>query len=442
MKSFALDAARSALVTWTAFRFLAGPLLRYFLGLPQRGPAYPVRIRLALEHLGMTYLKLGQFMAMRFDILPMEVCVELRKLFENVPSLPFATIRAVVEAELGQPLERLFSRFETAPVAAASIAQVHEASSLDKERLAVKVQRPGIVSLFETDMRILGRIAALIDWTHWSPGIVAGDVISEFATYTRREMDFVLEGQTADRLRSRATKNEKVPLVYWTMTTAKVLTLEFVDGLSIAEASELLREQGVAAVRKRIANFAPETALHNFAFASLHQLFGTGFFHADPHPGNILLLDDNQVAFVDFGIFGVLTKSRRELLAAYIGSVALGNIERAYRYYARLSVPSGRTNLESFKRETMLVLRDWYEASSHLEFFLPGAPRWPRCGRDHGGAPEECGSPRSRYPAVLARGNCPGLQCPQPFSGLRPHQGNPSLLLPATTTPLAGERQS
>src|SRR5262249_23115190 len=127
MNFFALDLPRSVLVVWTALRFLAGPSARYLLGLRQKGEAYPVRIRLAFEYLGTTYLKLGQFMAMRFDILPMEVCLELRKLFENVPALPFFTIRQVVEAELGRSIEDLFSRFEAVPVAAASIAQVHEA---------------------------------------------------------------------------------------------------------------------------------------------------------------------------------------------------------------------------------------------------------------------------------------------------------------------------
>lgn len=311
----------------------------------------------------MTYLKLGQFMAMRFDILPAEVCNELGNLFERVPALPFETINSVIETEFDAPISELFARFNREPIAAASIAQVHEALSDRGERLAVKVQRPGIATLFETDMRILSVLATLIDWAEWFPGIVAKEIIDEFATYTRREMDFILEGRTAERLRLDATPNETVPRIYWDLTTPRVLTMQFIAGLSVAKASRLLHEQGIAAVRARVANFEPQVALHNFAFASLRQLFGTGFFHADPHPGNILLLDDNRIAFVDFGIFGVLTEERRKLLSGYIENVALGNIDESYRYYAQLSMPSGRTNLEAFKQETKAVLRRWYTAS-------------------------------------------------------------------------------
>jgi ubiquinone biosynthesis protein len=128
-------------------------------------------------------------------------------------------------------------------------------------------------------------------------------------------MDFILEGQTAVRLRMNATPNEKIPRIHWSLSSAKVLTMDFIEGLSVAEASRLLQQQGIGVIRSRIADFVPEKALHTLAFASLHQLFGTGFFHADPHPGNILLLDDNKIAFVDFGIFGILSDGKRELLA-------------------------------------------------------------------------------------------------------------------------------
>lgn len=367
MKQLVSDVRRSALVLWVLLKFGAGPLIRHVLQLPPKGLAYPVRIRLALERLGMTYLKLGQFMAMRFDILPMEVCNELRRLFEGVSPLPFDTIRTVLERELNGPLDRYFAAFDVEPTAAASIAQVHQACSRRGDRLAVKVQRPGIETLFETDMRILARIAGLVDWSGWFPGVAARDVVAEFASYTRREMDFILEGRTADRLRSNATPNEKVPRIHWRLTTARVLTMEFIEGCSVARASRLIEAEGIAAVRAQVAGFDPEQALHNFAFASLHQLFGTGFFHADPHPGNILLLDGNDIAFVDFGIFGALTDEKREILARYTENVATGDIEEAYRYYAKLSTPSGMTDLGAFKRDTKAVLRKWYQSSVRLD---------------------------------------------------------------------------
>src|SRR5689334_22678286 len=140
------DVRRFGLTLWVVLAAAVGPLLRYALGLPQRGMPYPVRIRLVLERLGVTYLKLGQFLAMRFDVLPMEVCVELRRLFEDVPPLPFDVVRTVVERVLKGPLDEIFLTFEVEPIAAASIAQVHAARTFADEKLAVKVQRPGIAA--------------------------------------------------------------------------------------------------------------------------------------------------------------------------------------------------------------------------------------------------------------------------------------------------------
>jgi ubiquinone biosynthesis protein len=367
MRLLLSDIRRSLRVLSVIAKFGAVPLARYVLRLPQSGTPYPVRIRLALEQLGTTYLKLGQFMAMRFDLLPMEICNELRRLFEDVAPLPFSIVKEVVETELNGTLDKLFLEFSRHPMAAASIAQVHEARNHNNDRLAVKVQRPRIDIIFEADMRILGRLAAAIDALGSLPGIVVSDIMAEFATYTRREMDFILEGTTAENLRDHATAHEKVPRIHWAMTTRRVLTMEFIEGLSVGHAGRLLQEEGLAAVQARLPNFDPEKALRNLAFASLHQFFGTGFFHADPHPGNILLLADNEIAFVDFGIFGALTEEKRALLTGYSENVAVGNIDQAYQYYAKLSVPTGLTDLAAFKRETKAVLFAWYEASERLD---------------------------------------------------------------------------
>ncbi len=363
MGTFLSDLIRSGAVLWVLLSFNLAPLLCHALGLPARGLATPVRIRLALERLGTTYLKLGQFMAMRFDLLPRDLCDELQRLFENVPPLPLPIVQAVVEAELGAPLADLFSEFQPRPIGSASIAQVHEARNLRGERLAIKVQRPGIDGVFEADMRILGRLARAIDRLGWFPSLALNDMVAEFATFTRRELDFVTEGRTADRLRAHATAEQVVPRIDWKMTTHRVLTMEFIDGLSIAEAGRRLHHGGAAGIDGRLRHFSLDDALHNLAFASLHQFFGTGFFHADPHPGNILLLDDNRIAFIDFGIFGVLSREKRELLTGYTENVAVGNIDEAYRYYAKLSTPTGRTDLAAFKRETKAVLTEWYQAS-------------------------------------------------------------------------------
>jgi ubiquinone biosynthesis protein len=158
-----LDFERIVRLIWVGSKYGALPLLRWLLGRPPKGPSAGVRLRRAFEELGITYLKLGQFLTMRFDVLPAEVCLELNKLFETVPPMPFPEARRVVETELHAPLETLFLSFERQPIAAASVAQVHEARTTNNERVAVKIQRTNIDRLFAADMRNLRRVARLID---------------------------------------------------------------------------------------------------------------------------------------------------------------------------------------------------------------------------------------------------------------------------------------
>jgi ubiquinone biosynthesis protein len=359
-----LDVRRALQVAWTALKFGTGPLLRHLLRLPPRGLPDAVRLRLAFEELGLTYLKLGQFLAMRFDILPVEVCRELSRLYEGVPPLKLDEVRRVIETELGKPLEELYSVFHAEPIAAASVAQVHEARTMASERVAVKVQRPGVDRFFAADMRNLSRMAAFADWLGVLGDLSLREAAQEFANYTQRELDFVTEGHTADRLRQNATPHEVVPRVYWELTTSKVLTLEFVEGISLAQLSSLLEAGKYDLVRARLPHLRVELALHHLAVASLRQLFVTGFFHADPHPGNVLIRDDNSVAFVDFGIFGQLTAGQREIFVAYIENLALGNIEQSFRHYSRLYTASEDTDWMAFRREATAILRAWYQVST------------------------------------------------------------------------------
>ena len=207
MTDLFLDIYRSMLLFWVILKFSIGPVVRYMLRLSQRGPSYAVRIRLAMEELGMTYLKLGQFLAMRFDLLPIEVCRELNRLFEDVPPMAFEEVRSVVESELQGPLESFFPVFNRESIAAASVAQVHEAQTRTNERVAVKIQRPGIERIFAADMRNLRRIAVLADALNLLGTLSMTEGVDEFANYTRREMDFITEGKTADRLGENITPN-------------------------------------------------------------------------------------------------------------------------------------------------------------------------------------------------------------------------------------------
>lgn len=358
-----LDLERIVRLIWVGAKYGASPLLRWLLGLPPRGPSAGVRLRRAFEELGITYLKLGQFLTMRFDVLPAEVCAELNKLFETVPPMPFQTARRVVETELNAPLETLFLSFEREPIAAASVAQVHSARTVTNELVAVKIQRKNIDRLFAADMRNLRRLARLIDASGLAGAFSAQEVAGQFTHWTSREMDFEVEGRTAERLRKNAAPYEVIPRIHWPLTTKKVLTMEFIEGISLAKIGAVIDAGRPDLVTEMLPNLDVELVGRRIAFAVLRQLFVFGFFQGDPHPGNVLIRADNTVAFVDFGIFGELTKEQRENFAGFLESLALGNIDMSFQFYERQHAPTADTDLKAFEREAKTILRLWHQAT-------------------------------------------------------------------------------
>jgi ubiquinone biosynthesis protein len=357
------DIQRAILLLWEASKLGTILVMRSVLRLPSKNNDYTKRIRRALEKLGITYLKLGQYLAMRRDLLPEELCQELSQLYEDVSPLDFLEVKEVIESELHGPLAQFFPVFDQKPVAAASVAQVHEARTKTHERVAVKIQRPGIRRLFEADIRNLRRVAALVDSLGLVRMLSLEAVVEEFARWTSREFDFLIEGRTADHLRQNATAHEVVPVIYWELTTPKVLTMQFINGLSLAQIISLVRQGKEDVVLARLPNLDLAQAGRHMANASLHQIFVCGFFHGDPHPGNVLILSNNAVAFVDFGIFGVLSEYHREVLAGYIESLAVGNINEAFRYFSKLSTPTEQTDFRAFEREATASISRWYQAS-------------------------------------------------------------------------------
>jgi ubiquinone biosynthesis protein len=358
MPALLIDLRRALVMLMLAVRLALG-----LLAARRRGTPKPeVLIRQTLQELGMTGLKLGQFLALRADLLPLDVCRELGKLFETVAPMGFSTVRDVIETDLGEPLSSLFSEFETESIAAASVAQVHIARNRDGQMVAVKVQRPGLLRQFDADMRNLNRLAATVDLLGVMGEISLVEVIGEFAKYTRRELDFVMEGQTAERLRASAVCGEIVPRIYWGLSSHRVLTMEFIEGVSLAKASALLSSGREAELLELLPDLDIREVLHNLAFASLHQLYIIGFFHADPHPGNILICPGNRIAFLDFGIFGEVSPMQKEILTLYLEELIKGNLDQTARYYARLYLPTERTEAKNFQRDARAVLSRWYEA--------------------------------------------------------------------------------
>ncbi len=260
----------------------------------------PERLRLAFEELGPTFVKLGQVLSTRADLLPPSFIEELSKLQDRAPPFPFSEAKAVIEAELRRPASEAFLTIEERPVAAASLAQVHRARTETGERVAVKVQRPNIETVVETDLRILFHLAGLAEKRlpesrYYQPV----RLVEEFARTIRRELDFVREGRSIERFRRYFAQDPTVyiPKVYWSLTAPRVLTGEYIEGIKVSR----LKDLDAAGLDRKI------IAVNGVNF-TLKEIFEHRFFHADPHPGNLFVLENNVIAPVDFGMTGAITE--------------------------------------------------------------------------------------------------------------------------------------
>jgi len=267
----------------------------------------PERIRLVLEELGPTFIKLGQVASTRADLLPPDWLEELKKLQDAVPPFPFEKVKEVVERSLKSPLSAKFRSFDETPCASASIAQVHYATLPDGQEVAVKVKRPGIDKIIESDISIMHTIAYLLDrYVPQAKRYRTIEVVDEFARVIHKEQDFTVEGAHAGRFAKifEGDPTVKIPKVFWDYTTNEVLTLERIYGIPLDEA-EKIKAQGLDV--KRIAE--------NGVRAFFKQVFEFGFFHADMHPGNIFAGHDGTIIYLDFGIMGRLDANLRKYLA-------------------------------------------------------------------------------------------------------------------------------
>jgi len=267
----------------------------------------PERLRLALEELGPTFVKLGQLMSTRADWFPDEWSTEFKKLQDKVPPFTFEQVMELVEKELGKPLTEVYASFDITPVASASIAQVHFATLKDGRELAVKVRRPEIGKILDSDISIMYVIANLIvkyvpDWARFRPV----EVVREFHKTIRQELDFTIEATRADRFRRNFKDDPEAyfPRVYWEYSSKKVLTMERISGIPIDEAEPL-----------KAAGFDLKEIAERGVRVFFRQALGDGFFHADMHPGNVFVGSKGEIIHVDFGIVGQIDDELRTYLA-------------------------------------------------------------------------------------------------------------------------------
>jgi ubiquinone biosynthesis protein len=361
-----LDLSRSGKALWHFARLGGWILARRLGGSPASPAEIGRRLRQTLEHMGVTYVKLGQFLAIRFDLLHPDLARELSNLFDAVPPAPEAAIRTIIEEEFGQSTDELFSDFDWASVAAASIAQVHRARLFSGDVVAVKVQRPLVREMFAADIRFFRIGAWIVDHLFPLGAISLADGVKQFESFTVREMDFLEEARTCERVRRSAGPHESAPRVYWELTRMRVLTMEFERGAPLSTIIRLIEQDR----RDELERLVPETPLpeivRRLANACFRQIFEQGFFHADPHPGNIFVRRDGTVVFLDFGIFGHLTSWELDTLSNFVAAAAVGNTAGSLHYFSKLLIPREGTDISRLKRDLSAVINRWQAAVRDL----------------------------------------------------------------------------
>lgn len=327
----------------------------------------PARMRRVMEELGPTFMKLGQMLSCRKDLVPEEWAKEFEKLQAEGPKLPFEKIREVLNAEFAGRERELFASIEEEPIAAASMAQVHRAILADGRPVVLKILRPGTEERTQADLEILGTIAEFVENHLTNVGFHPSDVVREFARELRREVDFTYEARSTDSLRRAFADdpNVRFPEVFWKATTKRVLALEEFKGVLLSR----LGEQELTPEQRR------DVVSHG-ADAVAKQCLEIGIFHADPHPGNLFALiqpDGRAIAgFIDCGMTGRLERRTMDQLAQLVKGVAEADVERVIEICgAFANVPPATLAKPAFRADMSDMVRS-FEVTSFDQFDLPG----------------------------------------------------------------------
>jgi ubiquinone biosynthesis protein len=309
----------------------------------------PERLRLAFEELGPTFIKLGQVLSSRPDLIPYDFANEFKKLQDAVPPFPASVAKKHIEEELHIPIHEIFSSFDDIPSAAASIAQVHHATLITGERVIVKVQRPGLRQMLDSDISILFYLATLVErYLPYGKLYNPTGIVEEFSKTIKRELNFNLEGSNAAKFKTNFEGDDTVyiPDVYWEYTTKDILTMERIEGIPIYEIKRLEE-----------AGYDKRLIAKNGINAFLRQILEFGFFHADPHPGNFIIMENNKIGIVDFGMIGRIDEDSMESIANTFLSFVELDCNILVREYIRLGLLSEDINVKAFKSD----LRDLIE---------------------------------------------------------------------------------
>lgn len=303
----------------------------------------PERFRMALEELGPTFIKLGQVLSTRPDLISPEYLNELEKLQDNVPPFPFAEVEEIFLAETGKRPSELFQEFNEQPLAAASIGQVHRARIKDGKEVVIKVQRPNIENTIAVDLEILAHLASLMEqYLEESQGHRPSAVVDEFARSLSLEIDYTVELANIQRFSKQFSNNKSiyVPLVYAELSTVRILTLEYIKGIKTSKI-DILRKQG----------YDLQLIAERGAKLVMEQIFVHGFFHGDPHPGNIFILPGNITCFLDFGMMGRLSRKDREDFTDLMLSIVTKNDRKITDGVLSITNQFGEINHDALSRD-------------------------------------------------------------------------------------------
>lgn len=361
MKSQLQYLHRALQVGWVCLRNLIEILLHRLRG--RRVVSGPQRLRLLLEELGGSFLKFGQILSLQIDTLPLEYCDALLNLLDRVPPFSREGVRRVFQDERGSAPETLFAQFDYKPLASASIGQVHRAVLHDSTPVAVKVQRPGIREIFRRDAVLLNLFVRIVFLLKIRSLYFMRDPVREFNEWIQDELDYRREAAYAEVLRRNAqeTRTEAVPRIHWHLTTSRILTMDFLEGYSVLEYLRLRDERD----EQRLAEldrlgFDPPKFISNVIGNFLSDAFRFGLFHADLHPANLLILKDNVVGYVDFGIVGHLTAEARRKQIHLSMAYARGRADEIFSAFLSVSTFTEGVDLAGFRRELEQRSRQWY----------------------------------------------------------------------------------
>jgi len=338
---------------------LLAALTRPLVARELRDEPFPVQLRRRLEWLGPTYIKLGQILSLREDLLPKPITNELKHLLNRLPVVPLPVLAAIVEKDLKRPVDEMFLQIDPEPLGSASIGQTHRATTREGDPVILKVVKPGIRETLERDARLLRFLGGILQIL--IPRFQPRQLVNEFCEYTLREVDLRREADNAETFAANFADTPDVafPEIYRDYSGRSVLCMEFFDGLSpdSPEAQELPEEQ-----RRHLTDLGAESIIR--------MLYRDGFFHADLHPGNLIILPGARIGFIDLGMVGRLDEELRRSLLYYYFALVMGDADNAARYLTAIATPGPGANPAGFRRDCTEISNRWKRASSFEEYSL------------------------------------------------------------------------